>query len=86
MKKIVLTMTKYIKRNIIKELVDHNTNKTRAALKLGISVRQVNRLIKSYPTKGKAAFVHRNTGRKTVNCFTTEINNKIIILHHTKYQ
>lgn len=39
MKKIVLTMTKYIKRNIIKELVDPNTNKTRAALKLGISVR-----------------------------------------------
>lgn len=36
MKRIVLTITEDIKYKIIKELVDHNTNKRRATLKLGI--------------------------------------------------
>ncbi|MGN0455009.1 MAG: ISNCY family transposase [Ruminococcus sp.] len=71
---------------IIKELVDHNGNKKRAALKLGISVRQVNRRIKQYQDKGKAAFVHGNVDRKPVNCLSTEINNQIVTLYRTKYQ
>ena len=41
------------KYEVIKELVDHNGNKKHAALKLGLSVRQVNRLIKKYKEKGK---------------------------------
>lgn len=36
---------------IIKKLIDHNGNKTRAAMKLNISVRQVNRRIKQYKDK-----------------------------------
>lgn len=42
------------KYEVIKELVDHNGNKKRAALKLGLSVRQINRLIKIYKEKGKS--------------------------------
>lgn len=44
------------KYEVIKELVDHNGNKKHAALKLGLSVRQVNRLIKKYKEKGKSRF------------------------------
>lgn len=44
------------KYNVIKELVDHNGNKKRAALKLGLSIRQINRLIKIYKEKGKSRF------------------------------
>ena len=36
------------KYEVIKELVDHNGNKLRAAQKLGLSIRQINRLIKIY--------------------------------------
>ena len=47
-KRISLSM-KYDKQyQVIKDLVDHHGNKKRAALKLGISVRQVNRRIKQY--------------------------------------
>ena len=85
-KRISLSM-KYDKQyQVIKDLVDHHGNKKRAALKLGISVRQVNRRIKQYQDKGKAAFVHGNVGRKPVNCLTTEINNQIVTLYLTKYQ
>ncbi|MDK6914088.1 helix-turn-helix domain-containing protein, partial [Escherichia coli] len=71
---------------VIKDLIDHNGNKHRAAKKLGISVRQVNRRIKQYQDKGKAAFVHGNKDRKPVNCLTTEINNQIVTLYRSKYQ
>ena len=41
------------KYNVIKELVDHKGNKKRAATRLGLTVRQINRLIKVYKDKGK---------------------------------
>ncbi|WP_370541434.1 helix-turn-helix domain-containing protein, partial [Bulleidia sp. zg-1006] len=41
----------------IKDLIDHHGNKKRAALKLGVSIRTINRLIIVYRNKGKAGFV-----------------------------
>ena len=42
------------KYEAIKALVDHDGNKDRTALTLGITKRQVYRLIKAYKEKGKA--------------------------------
>ena len=53
------------KYNVIKELVDHNGNKKRAALKLGLSIRQINRLIKSIRKKVNLGFVHGNRSKET---------------------
>ena len=50
-------MSEQHKYEVIKKLVDENGNKDRASLHLGISRRQVNRLINAYKEKGKAAFV-----------------------------
>ena len=74
------------KYEVIKELVNHGGNKKRAALKLGITVRQVNRLIQRYKEKGKAGFVHGNKTRKPVNSLPEELNNKIVDLYGHKYQ
>ncbi|WEV37130.1 helix-turn-helix domain-containing protein [Lactobacillus sp. ESL0677] len=74
------------KYQIIKELLDHHGNKKRAALALGITVRQVNRLLKMYQAQGKAAFIHGNKDRLPVNHLTTEINKQIVTLYQTKYQ
>ncbi len=54
MRKVNLRMKEQNKYEVIKELVDHNGNKLRAAEKLGITKRQVNRLIKKYKEKGKS--------------------------------
>ena len=54
MRKVDLRMHELEKYNKIKELVDHNGNKKRVALQLGLSVRQVERLIKKYKEKGKS--------------------------------
>lgn len=54
MKKVNLRMKELNKYNVIKELVDHKGNKKRAANRLGLTVRQINRLIKIYKEKGKS--------------------------------
>lgn len=54
MRKVNLRMKELNKYEVIKELVDHGGNKKRAALKLGLTVRQINRLIKIYKEKGKS--------------------------------
>ena len=56
MKEVKLRMKEQQKYEIIKELVDHNGNKNNAKEKLGLSMRQVDRLIKIYKEKGKSRF------------------------------
>ena len=86
MRKVELRMKEQEKYEVIKELVDHNGNKNRASKKLGISVRQVNRLIIIYKEKGKEGFVHGNRSRKPVNAINHSISEDIILLYNNKYQ
>ena len=65
MRKVELRMNEEYKYNVIKELVDHNGNKNRAAMKLGLSIRQINRLIKIYKEKGKSRFCAWKSLQKT---------------------
>ena len=85
MKKVELKVMEQIKYEIIKNLTDNNGNKKRAAIKLGITVRQVNRLIQTYKTQGKVGFVHGNRGRLPKNTISQEIKDQIIELYKTKY-
>lgn len=85
MRKVELRMNKK-KYEVIKELVNHGDNKNRAAKKLNISKRQVNRLIIKYMEKGKAGFVHGNRTRKPINALDKSISENIILLYRNKYQ
>ena len=51
MRKVKLRRNEQEKYNVIKELVDLNRNKNRASKKLGLSRRQINRLIIIYREK-----------------------------------
>ena len=85
MRKVELRMKEQEKYEVIKELVDHNGNKNRASKKLGISRRQVNRLIIIYKEKGKSGFVHGNHSRKPVSTLDKSISEDIITLYKNKY-
>ena len=61
MRKVTLRMNELEKYKEIKELVDHGGNKRRAAQRLGITVRQINRLIIKYKEKGKSRFCARKS-------------------------
>ena len=79
-------MNEQEKYEVIKELVDHKGNKNRACEKLGLSKRQVNRLIIVYKEKGKTGFVHGNRARKPVSTLDKSISEDIILLYKSKYQ
>ena len=86
MRKVTLRMKEQNKYEVIKELVDHNGNKNRAKEKLGLSIRQVNRLINTYKEKGKPGFVHGNRSKKPAKTIDKTITDNIILLYRNKYQ
>ena len=86
MRKVELRMNEQEKYETIKYVVEHNGSKKRASIKLGISIRQVNRLIIIYKEKGKAGFVHGNRTHKPINAFGNAISEDIILLYNNKYQ
>lgn len=85
MRKVELRMNEQEKYEVIKELVDHNGNKNRASKKLGISRRQIDRLIIKYKEKGKSTFIHGNRSKKPINALDKSISEDIILLYKTKY-
>ncbi len=74
------------KYNVIKELVDHKGNKNRASKKLGLSRRQIDRLIITYKEKGKSGFIHGNRGKCPTKTLDKSISENIVLLYMTKYQ
>ena len=85
MRKVELRMNEKNKYEVIKELVEHNGNKKRAALKLGITERQINRLIIKYRKNGKSSFVHGNRGHMPAKALDKSILQDIILLYKNKY-
>lgn len=86
MRKVELRMNEQLKYEKIKYLVEKNGNKSRAAVELGITTRQVNRLINIYTEKGKSGFVHGNRSRKPTSTIDKPLSDEIIQLYDTKYQ
>ena len=86
LRKVELRMNELEKYQVIKELADHNRNKNRASKKLGISRRQIDRLMIKYKEKGKSGFVHGNRGHVPSKTLDKSISEDIILLYKTKYQ
>lgn len=85
MRKVTLNLNAQEKYEIIKKLVDEHGNKKTAAIKIGCSLRHINRMIRNYQCNGKAAFIHGNTGRKPVHTLTADQKALIITLYNNKY-
>ena len=78
MRKIELTMTETKKYVTIKAVCDGKKSKNRACVELGLSRRQVNRLVIAYQDKGKQAFVHGNRLKQSTQAMPLEIKERII--------
>ena len=74
------------KYNAIKNLVDHGGNKNRIACRFDVSMRTVNRWIKGYREKGKAFFVHGNTGRAPACKVSDEVRKSIAEIYKKDYE
>ena len=78
-------MNEQFKYETIKKLIESDGNKNTAAMKLGLTRRQVDRLIIAYKERGKAAFAHGNRGRKPVTTIPDKIKKDVVDLYKTKY-
>ncbi len=75
-------MVKTKKYYIIKAVCEGKKQKNRACVELGLTRRQVNRLVKAYHEKGKQTFVHGNRQKKSSRAIPLEVKEKIV----EKYQ
>ncbi len=85
MRKVELRMNELEKYNVIKNLVDNKGNKNKASLKLGLSRRQIDRLVDKYKESGKSAFIHGNRTKKPVNALDKSLSEDIILHYQHKY-
>ena len=85
MRKIELGMNELEKYEVIKKLVDTNGYKHRAANKLDVTLRTINRLIKKYKEGGKAGFIHGNRGRVPSSAISLRMKKQIIENYENKY-
>lgn len=85
MRKVNLRMNEQHKYDVIKKLVDNKGNKKRAAVELNCSLRNIDRLINTYKTKGKEGFIHGNRNKKPSTALSEADINKIILLFENKY-
>ena len=74
------------KYETIRELVSSKGNKKRTALKLGITVRHLNRLILKFEREGKDGFCHHNRNRQPINTLPKDLSTQILNLYQGKYQ
>lgn len=86
MRKVELRVMELNKYEVIKKLIDTNGNKKSAMLKLGCSLRNINRLIAKYKSQGKKGFIHGNRDRKPANTTNEDLKRKIINLYSAKYR
>lgn len=70
---------------VIKNLVDNNGSKNRAAITLGCSNRTIDRYINGYNTKGKEYFIHGNRGKIPAHALSKEEKAIIVDLYMNKY-
>ncbi len=83
---IQLTMFEELKYQTIKKVCQGQLSKERAEVNLDLSRRQINRLVRAYQTKGKAAFQHGNYQRQPATTLSPAIKSQILELYQTKYE
>lgn len=84
--KVVLTMKEQSKYEVIQQVGLGRKTKRRAAVELGLSVRQVDRLTHKYLEEGKQGFLHGNVGRAPSNKLSKPDADHIVNLFRGKYQ
>lgn len=88
MKKVDLSMKEEKTYQIIKNLVDNGVSpktKKKASIKLGCSLRHVDRLVNKYRQEGKQGFSHKNKGKIPVNKISDEIRQTVINKYTSEY-
>ncbi|WP_035027958.1 ISNCY family transposase [Carnobacterium mobile] len=71
------------KYKVIKAVAEKRKEKKRACVELGLSTRQVNRLIQDYQKGGKAIFSHGNRGKTAKHALPKETKKQVVELYQS---
>lgn len=73
------------KLNTIKKVIGGECTKKEAVESLGITTRQIDRLILKYKNNGEAGFIHKSRGRESKKKVSENIKEEIVNLYITEY-
>ena len=65
------------KLNVIKKVFIGECTKKEASDSLGLTVRQINRLLIKFKEEGEKGFIHKNRGKESKNKVSLEIKKEI---------
>ena len=80
-----LTMNEKTKYDTIKAVVNERKTIERAQVELGLSRKQIRRLMDTYNNQGRKGFRHGNAKRPPSTAISPQIKNKIVRLYQNKY-
>ena len=84
-KRVTLTVKEQKRLKVIIELDAGRMKAREAAEMLGLSVRQVRRLVAAYRKEGAASLAHGNRGRRSVHRISEEVRDRILELARGPY-
>ena len=73
------------KLNVIKKVLIGECTKKEASDSLGLTVRQINRLLIKFKKEGDKGFVHKNRGKESKKKISLAIKKEIVDLYITEY-
>jgi len=82
---VTLTNAEMKKVLVVEKILDGRMTNREGANVLGLSVRQVIRLKKSYQLGGAQQLTHKNRGRKSAHALPEEVKDQVADLYTTKY-
>ena len=86
MRKVDLNMKEQKAYEIIKQLAENKTTKEIAAVKLGLSIRQINRKLHGYKEHGKESFSHGNKGKKPATTISKQLKADVKNIYLENYE
>ena len=85
MKDVTLNQQEQARLQVLNALLEYHLPTAQAAEVLGISERQVRRVLAAYRREGAAALVHGNRGRKPRNAIPEDIAGAVVVLAGERY-
>lgn len=85
MKDVTLNQREQARLQVLNSVMEYQLPKAQAAEILGISERQLRRVLAAYRKEGAAALVHGNRGRKPPNAIPDDVASAAVILASEKY-
>ena len=85
MNDVTLNQREQARLQVLNSVLEYQLPTTQAAEVLGISERQVRRILAAYRREGAAALVHGNRGRQPRNAVPEETASAVVMLASRKY-